>query len=144
VVAGLFGFIFTQLAPESPDSELQYINLLKIVLPFYLISAFLVAMWQDFTKIITVQRDESWLVGSFKTATGFVFKNLGRVSLFYLLNLLTLGVFYLLYRCGSLNFTGMNAVFFFGQVLIIGRIGIKIWNAAGGVLLSKDATAPGH
>ncbi|MGK0363695.1 MAG: hypothetical protein ACI85O_000748 [Saprospiraceae bacterium] len=137
VVAGLFGFIFTQLAPENPDSELQYLNLLKIILPIYLISAFLVAMWQDFTKIIAVQRDESLLVGSFKSSTSFVFKNLGRVSLFYILNLLTLGVFYFFYRCGILNFTGMNAVFFFGQILVIGRIGIKIWNAAGGVLLTK-------
>ena len=137
VVAGLFGFIFTQLMPESPDSELQYINLLKIILPFYLISAFLVAVWQDFTKIIAVQRDESLLIGSFKSSTSFVFKNLGRVSLFYLLNLLTLGVFYIIYRCGSLSFTGMNAVFFFGQILVIGRIGIKVWNAAGGILLTK-------
>ena len=138
VIAGLFGFIFMQLTPESPDSELQYLNLLKIILPIYLISAFLVAMWQDFTKIIAVQRDENLLLGSFKSSTSFVFKNLGKVSLFYLLNLLTLGIFYLLYRCGSLNFTGMNAVFFFGQVLVIGRIGIKTWNAAGGILLSSE------
>ncbi len=144
VVLGLFGFIFSQLIPDSPDSELQYINPLKIILPLYLIFAFFVAMWQDFTKIIAVQRDENILVGSFKSATGFVFKNLGRVSLFYLLNLLTLGLFYLLYRCGSLNFTGMNIVFFFGQILIIGRIGIKIWNAAGGILLTgKEPASPG-
>ena len=87
-----------------------------------------------------VQRDENLSVSSFKSATSFVFKNLGRVSLFYLLNLFTLGLFYLFYRCGSLNFTGMNAVFFFGQVLIIGRIGIKIWNAAGGILLTQPRT----
>ena len=134
-IAGLFGFIFTLLIPGNPDSELQYLNPLKVILPLYLVFAFFIAMWQDFTKIIAVQRDENLLIGSFKSATSFVFKNLGRVSLFYFLNLLTLGIFYLLYRSGSLNFTGINAVFFFGQVLIIGRIGIKIWNAAGGVLL---------
>lgn len=141
-VIGLFTFIFWQLAPESPDSELQYINLLKIILPFYLISAFLVAMWQDFTKIIAVERDENLLFGSFKSSSAFVFQKLGRVSLFYLLNLLTLGLFYLLYRCGSLHLTGMNAVFFFGQILVIGRIGIKIWNVAGGVLLTPKKSKP--
>jgi len=140
-IAGLFAFIFVQLVPESPSSELQYINLLKIIFPLYLIFAFLVAMWQDFTKIISVQRDENILINSFRSASSFVFKNLGKLGFFYLLNLLTLGIFYLFYRLGILNFTGMNAVFFFGQVLVIGRIGIKIWNAAGCVLLTEKNPA---
>lgn len=134
-VLGLFAFIFVQLAPTHPDSELQYFSLLKVILPLYLISAFIVAMWQDFTKIIAVQRDENILTRSFKSATRLVFSRFGKVSLFYLLNLLTLGIFYLIYRYGSLTFAGMNAVFFFSQILILGRIGIKIWNAAGGIKL---------
>jgi len=138
VVAGLFGFVFMQLAPESPDSELQYINLLNIIFPLYLVAAIIVAMWQDFTKIKVVQRDENILVKSFKAATRFVFSNFGKVGLFYLLNLLTLGFIYLLYRGGNLTFTGMNAVFFLGQFLIIGRIGIKLWNATGGMVLMQE------
>ena len=132
-VAGLFVFIFLQLAPDSPTSELQYINLAKIILPLWLFCAFTIAAWQDFTKLFVVHRDEVFLMKSFRRATAFVFKNLLGVLLFYLLNLLLLGVFYLVYRFGSLTFTGMNAVFFFGQIFIIGRVGIKLWVAAGSV-----------
>lgn len=138
LVLGLFAFIFTQLAPENPDSELEYISLFNIIFPMYAVVAIIIAMWQDFTKIKVVQKDENILLSSFRSATRFVFSNFKKVGFFYLLNLLTLGLFYLFYRCGSLNFTGMNAVFFFGQILVLGRIGIKIWNAAGGIYLLRE------
>lgn len=137
-VLAVFGGIFWLLAPAEPDSEMQYINLAKIIVPLYMTAAFLTAIWQDFTKILAVRRDEIWLFGTFWATVRFLRKNFGRVFLFSLLNLLTVGLIYLIYRGGSLTFTGMNAVFFFGQILVIGRIGSKLWTAAGGLTLTEN------
>ncbi len=142
-VLAFFGGVFWLFSPAEVTSELQLINLAKIILPFYVVAALTVALWQDFTKLFVVRRDEKLLFKSFRAATGFVFKNYFPVLLFYLLNLALLGVFYLVYRFGSLTFTGMNAVFFFGQIFIIGRVGVKIWIAAGSVEAVDGFTVDG-
>lgn len=140
LVAGLLGFIFFTLSkgfsPDAVESEWEIINAFKLIAPIYLFFAVLVSAWQDFTKIQAVRRDELLLFGVFKEASSFVAQNFLKVLFFYLLNILTLGLFYLIYRYGSLTFTSMNGVFFFGQVLILGRLGIKLWIAAGGIELT--------
>lgn len=139
LIAGLFGFIFFKAAkgfsPDNIESELVILNAFYWILPMYLFAAIVVSLWQDFTKIQLVKDDQRLFTSSFSAASQFVFTNFGKVLFFYILNLLTLGIFYLIYRSGSLAFTSMNAIFFFGQILVIGRIGIKLWITAGGVEL---------
>lgn len=141
LVLALFLFVFwtytNGLSPDKLDSEMPIVNALKVLSPVYVFCAVLVSMWQNYVKIKAVELDDKWLFSAFKAGTSFVRQNFWKVCLVYFLNLLTLFVFYAFYRFGAV-FSSLTASLIFGQIWIIGRIGLGLWNVGSGIVFCRE------
>lgn len=144
-VAGLFVFIWQNRVEggfEVMETEVGYIDLLKVLVPVYLLVASWFFMVHDYAKIHLVHRDEGFIFKSFWQSFPLVFGNFFNTFFLYLLNALTfVGVVALFYYLNKMviadNPVGIASAFLLGQGLVLGRIAVRLLNLASATLVYK-------
>ncbi|MEM9916830.1 MAG: hypothetical protein AAF990_01965 [Bacteroidota bacterium] len=132
---GLFLFLTEGGNILSLDSELEYLNALKIAGPAYLFLASIFFMIHDYAKVHMVHLDDNWMLRPFWQSFGIALSNFFRTYPLYLLNALVfVGLFsaywYLQQYIQPSDARGVALAFALGQGFILARIGSKIWNLA--------------
>ena len=134
IFANIYG-AFTAGGFENYDSEKYLWQVAYVVVPIYLLVATVFFIAQDYAKIHIVQSDSNWIFQPILNSFKFVFRNLGKTLLLYLLNLLTFLVFFFIYWKinGHLGPTSILFAFLLGQAFIVFRIGTKLLNLGSAV-----------
>lgn len=92
----LFGTIYLAmsrgLSPYKLDNDALIMGNLRLLLPFYLLPALSVLMWQDYAKVVLVARDEKWLYQPILAAGRFVIRHFAKALALYVILLALLGL----------------------------------------------------
>ncbi len=142
-IIALFFQIFQFLTAggfATMGSELGYIDLLKIMVPVYLLVASWFFMVQDYAKIRLVDRDRTFLFSTFWSSFGFTFRYFFHTFLLYILNAATfIGLVALFYYGSQLIMAdspdGIALSLLMGQGFVLGRIFTRLLNLASASLL---------
>lgn len=139
LVAYLFFLLFRMLTAGGLDhfhSEAAIYKRAIIVFPFYLITATIIWMIQDYAKVILVA-DNSSLWKSLKNSLQFISNCFLSTFLLYALNLLVFSLLLFFYwRTPTSNATSLGL--FIGQAFILFRIGTKLVNLGTATLWYDD------
>lgn len=132
----IFSAMTNGLNPFKLESEEQLLNAFFVVAPIYLLCFTTLTLVQDYAKIELVHRDPKWLTSTFWGSFKKVFQNFRSFFSLYLLNMLTLGLVFLVYwqisdRIIPDTMSSIALLFLIGQIFIILRILIKLLNLAG-------------
>lgn len=135
IFATLFFFLSDGMSPDNVRSEKTIINALKITGVFYLFTASIVRLVQDYSKIHIVESNTTYIFSSIINGIQIVFKNFFRTFPLMLLNILTLVLFYGIFKLLDLNiyansWASIFLLFVVGQAFIFSRIALKIHNIA--------------
>lgn len=142
-IAGIFVLIYQQMTKggfADLGSEVGYIEVLKMIVPAYIVVASWFFMVQDYAKIHLVHQDNNWLYRPFWQSFSLVFRNFFSTFLLYLLNAATfLGIVILFYYLNQMILTdalpGIALAFLLGQAFVIARIAVRLLNLASATLL---------
>ena len=128
---------------EALESEAEIINMIKYVLPIYLIFASFFFMVQDYAKIHVAHKDPNWLFFPFWKSFSIVFKNFSKTYPLYLLNVITFAIIFSVFWYFRLsnNMDSASSValtFGVGQAFVFGRIGTKLINLGSATLMYQS------
>jgi len=129
----IFAYVCDGLNPFAMQSEEQLMNAAKIIGPIYILAFTFVAMIQDYAKIHLVRQAPQFVFRTFIDSFKVVFKNIGRFSFLYLLNILSFLFIFTVYWWITEQFDGITMssimlLFLIGQLFVIARIAIKLLN----------------
>jgi len=147
IILGIFGSLayYSKMHAgfEALESEAEIINMIKFVLPIYLIFASFFFVVQDYAKIHVVHKDPNWLFFPFWRSFSIVFKNFSKTYPLYLLNLITFALifsafWYFKFSNNMDNSGAITTMFGVGQVFIFSRIGTKLINLGSATLMYQS------
>lgn len=138
----IFFILCDGLNPFAMESDQQLVDTARLIGPIYMLCFVFVAMIQDYGKIHMVHQDPNLLFQTFWGSFKLVFKNLGKFSLLYLMNILTflavLGVYWKLSESfDRMTMSSIMLFFILGQIFIVARIAIKLLNLSSATYLYR-------
>ncbi len=106
---------------------------IKILSPIYIIVLTFFFMWQDYAKIILIQKDKRWVFNSMIYSLKFVISKFKFTWGLYTLNMFILGLVFILYYfiINSFEITSFLTIlisFILSQTFVITRLGMKLIN----------------
>ncbi|HLF64551.1 MAG TPA: hypothetical protein VI603_12395 [Saprospiraceae bacterium] len=124
-------FIAIGVNPKEMESDVQFLQYVKIILPVYLFMALVIVIMHDYVKIYVVQQNAHPMTKAFGSGIRFVMRHFGSVLLLYMLNLLLLIIFIVAYSqirnmIPTVTPGGILVGFILSQLFLIGRIGVKL------------------
>ncbi|HMQ50242.1 MAG TPA: hypothetical protein PKA00_22705 [Saprospiraceae bacterium] len=95
-ILAAFGALYLSLSkglsPYQLDNDALIMGNLRLLLPFYLLVAVIVLMWQDYAKVVLVAQDEKRLYRPILAAWRFVFRHFAAAFVLYITLLALLGL----------------------------------------------------
>lgn len=133
LVLGLFIWLYWWInagfSAAEIRSEAHFVRSLYGLAPFYAVVALLLFVWQDYAKVLVVRDNPVWLTLPIRLAFRFITNNWTKVLPLYLLNLLIMLGCYGLYRVLSGVLPSVGLLFFWTQLFILGRLGLRMVNS---------------
>ena len=151
-VLALFGILFFLatggFAIFEMETELELVRPLYYLLPVYLLVAAAFFMVQDYAKIHVVKEGRRWVFRPVLQSFTLAARNFGPFFLLYLLNIISLLLFFGLYWWINGLFqpdtgSGIALLFLWGQAFVCARIGLRLLNLASATYLYQKATGRG-
>ena len=143
----IFGCIFYQsvhgLSPFELENEGTISFAFKIIAPTYICVAAFFFMWHDYTKVILVESDKTWVFQSLWKALKFIRQNFRHVYGLYLLNLLLWGliIFINIWISTKIIINSSSTIFIsfsISQLFVIIRLYLKLVNLSSvGMMLKR-------
>lgn len=142
----LLGMLFLSLtnymSPFETESDLQWVQMIQIIGPIYILLATFLFMVHDYAKLHVVHSNRSLITKPVIETFRFVFKNLGKFFLLYLFNILTFlvifGIYYFLKNLLLADtFGAITLLFLLTQIFIMARVGLKLLNLGSAAFLYK-------
>ena len=147
VLLGTFVLLFLRMtnggSPFAMESDTVVITALQVTAPIYLLLSAILFMIQDYAKIHVIQADSRFLFRPFWQSFRIVFQHFWPFLSFYLLVLFSFGVLFGLYRLLGLGLEAdtkglILLLFFFSQILIFLRMGLRLLHLGGATLLYQE------
>jgi len=131
------------LSPFVLETDRDWVNAFKIILPFYLFFASLFMMLHDYAKIHIIHQGKSLLFQPIFQAIKMVFQNFFSCIFLYLLNfatfLLFFGIYYIVRNLLNADtMTSILLIFVVGQFFILARIATKLLNLGSATVLYQE------
>ena len=137
VVFLIFAFIFytssNGLSPFTLENESTIAFNFKFIAPAYVLVAAFFFMWQDYSKVLLVAEDKTWIFQTLWSALKFIFTNFRKTYGLYLLNLalwfLIITINYFIST--TIDFKSSSAIlpsFLISQVFVLLRLSLKLIN----------------
>ena len=129
----IFSIITNGMSPTNLESEGIIFIAIKFMTPIYILFASFFFMWQDYTKIALVKNEYNWIFQAMKDALIFIKNNFRKAFGLYLLNMLLLGLLFIInyFITSAFEINSDNTIFlsfFLSQLFIITRLGLKLIN----------------
>lgn len=145
----IFSMITNGGSPTNLESEGIIFMAIKYMTPIYVLFASFFFMWQDYSKISLVKNEYKWIFQAMKDALGFIKNNFRKAFGLYLLNMLLLGlVFIINYFITSVFEIQSDSTIFLSfvlsQLFIITRLGLKLINLSSAGHLYFPLEKTGH
>ncbi len=140
-IHALIFFIFWQVyfmviqggSPYNLENEGIIFSAPKFIIPIYILVASFFFMWHDYAKISLIHQEHKWVFRSILNSLKFVLKNIGKTWGLYLLNVILIGLLFLVnYFIGNLFEISNTATIFLSflctQIFVILRLGFRLIN----------------
>lgn len=136
-VLAIFLFIYTKItkgfSPTNLESEGIIFIAIKYMTPIYILFASFFFMWQDYAKISLVKNDFKLVYKALKDSFQFIIKNFRKTFGLYLINMLLLGLVFIInyYITSAFEIRTNSTIFlsfFISQLFVITRLGLKLLN----------------
>jgi len=147
IVFGILGYGFYEsvhgLSPFELENEATISFNFKIVAPIYILVAAFFFMWQDYTKVILINQDNSWTYQAQWSALKFIVQHFRQTYSLYLFNLLLWSIIAFLNYCvaNTIAFETSGDIwfsFFMTQFFVTTRLILKVFNLGSCVALYQD------
>jgi hypothetical protein len=145
----IFSLITSGMSPTNLEDEGIIFTAIRYMTPIYILFASFFFMWQDYTKISLVKKEYTWIFQAMKDALIFIKNNFRKTFGLYLLNMLLLGLVFIINYFITSTFEIKTAStiflsFFLSQVFVITRLALKLINLSSAAHLYFPLEKTGH
>ena len=139
----IYSMVAKGFSPNRLEDDTVIFTTWKWLLPLYILVSAFFFMWHDYAKIILVQNNDKWIFKSIGQSFRFIRTNFRKSYGLYLLNILCLGLVFLInYFVTDIqsthNSTTVLLGFFLAQIFIIIRLGLRLLNWSSATVLYQD------